>query len=64
MTSESKNKVLTREEVKEDETWRLEDIFETDEAWEQEYKAIEEFVKKRILIKARSVMARKPYMMR
>ncbi|MEK3935364.1 oligoendopeptidase F [Sporosarcina sp. FSL W7-1349] len=46
MTSESKNKVLTREEVKEDETWRLEDIFETDEAWEQEYKAIEEFVKK------------------
>ncbi|MEZ7170479.1 oligoendopeptidase F [Sporosarcina sp. OR05] len=39
--SEAKNKVLTRDQVKVEETWRLEDIFETDEAWEQAFKEIE-----------------------
>ena len=42
MTTETKNKVLTRDQVKVEETWRLEDIFATDEAWEQEFKEIEE----------------------
>ncbi|MCM3636947.1 oligoendopeptidase F [Sporosarcina luteola] len=42
MTTETKNKVLTRDQVKVEETWRLEDIFPTDEAWEQEFKEIEE----------------------
>jgi len=39
-------KVLKREEIKVEETWRLEDIFSTDEAWEEEYRALEEFSKK------------------
>ncbi|MFS0688443.1 oligoendopeptidase F [Sporosarcina sp. 179-K 8C2 HS] len=42
MTADSKNKVLTRDQVKVEETWRLEDIFPTDEEWEQEFKEIEE----------------------
>ena len=43
MMAETKNKVLTRDEVKVEETWRLEDIFATDEAWEKEYREVEEF---------------------
>ncbi|MCM3711191.1 oligoendopeptidase F [Sporosarcina luteola] len=46
MTIETKNKVLTRDQVKVEETWRLEDIFPTDEAWEQEFKEIEELSRK------------------
>ena len=46
MTTETKNKVLTRDEVKVEETWRLEDIFATDEAWEKEYAEVEEFSRK------------------
>ncbi|AXH98514.1 oligoendopeptidase F [Sporosarcina sp. PTS2304] len=42
MTNE--HKVLTREEVSEEETWRLEDIFPSDEAWDKEYRKIEEMV--------------------
>ncbi|MFC5604629.1 oligoendopeptidase F [Sporosarcina koreensis] len=42
MTTDTKNKVLTREQVKVEETWRLEDIFPNDEAWEREFKEIEE----------------------
>ena len=41
MTNDSKNKVLTRDEVKVEETWRIEDIFATDDAWEQEYKEVD-----------------------
>ncbi|WP_432357693.1 oligoendopeptidase F [Sporosarcina sp. UB5] len=41
MTTDAKSKVLTRDQVKVEETWRLEDIFPTDEAWEQEFKEIE-----------------------
>lgn len=37
------NKVLTRDEVKIEETWRIEDIFATDEEWEKEYIEIEKF---------------------
>ncbi|WP_339251273.1 oligoendopeptidase F [Sporosarcina sp. FSL W8-0480] len=44
MTTEVKNKVLTRDQVKVEETWRLEDIFPTDAAWEEEFKAIEELL--------------------
>ena len=43
MPTEAKNKVLTRDEVKVEETWRLEDIFASDNAWEEEYKKVEEF---------------------
>ena len=43
MTTETKNKVLNRDEVKVEETWRLEDIFATDEAWEKEFIEVEEF---------------------
>lgn len=46
MTAETKNKILNRDEVKVEETWRLEDIFETDEEWEKEYKEVEEFTLK------------------
>lgn len=38
--------VLTREEVKVEDTWRLEDIFESDAAWEQEYTAIAKLTEK------------------
>ncbi|MEG0259675.1 MAG: oligoendopeptidase F [Lysinibacillus sp.] len=34
------NKVLVRSEVPEELTWRLEDIFETDNLWEQEFKEV------------------------
>lgn len=43
MTAEPTNKVLNRDEVKVEETWRLEDIFATDEAWEEEFKEVESF---------------------
>ena len=46
MTTDTKNKVLTRDQVKVEETWRLEDIFPTDEAWEQEFKEIEQLASK------------------
>jgi oligoendopeptidase F len=36
-------KIPTREEVPVEKTWRLEDIFATDEAWDEEYKALETF---------------------
>ncbi len=39
----SSEKVLTRDEVKVEETWRLEDIFATDEEWEKEYKEVEKY---------------------
>ena len=41
MTTEPKNDVLTRNQVPVEETWRLEDIFASDEQWEEEYKEIE-----------------------
>ncbi|MBK3494901.1 oligoendopeptidase F [Viridibacillus sp. YIM B01967] len=40
MTTKSEHKVLTRQEVPVEFTWRLEDIFPTDEAWEAEFKEI------------------------
>jgi len=40
LTTDTKNKVLTRKEVPEELTWKLEDIFVTDEAWEKEYKEV------------------------
>ena len=49
MTNDTKKKVLTRDEVKVEETWRLEDIFTTDESWEEEYREIEAFSKRGIL---------------
>lgn len=42
MTNE--HKVLTRDEVAEEETWRLEDIFPSDEAWDKEYYKVDEMV--------------------
>lgn len=38
----SETKMLTREDVPVEKTWRLEDIFETNEAWEQELEAVTE----------------------
>ncbi|TQR20215.1 oligoendopeptidase F [Psychrobacillus vulpis] len=46
MTAEAKNKILSREEVEEQLTWRLEDIFSSNEAWEQEFKEVSELSKK------------------
>ena len=37
-------KVLTRDEVPVDLTWNLEGIFQSDEAWEQEFKEIEKLI--------------------
>ena len=37
--------LLKRNELPEDKTWRLEDIFETDELWEKELKSLEEDIK-------------------
>lgn len=39
----SSKKVLTRDEVKVEETWRLEDIFPSDDAWEEEYSEVEKY---------------------
>lgn len=46
MTAQTNNKVLKRDEVKVEETWCLEDIYPTDEAWEEEYRAVETFSEK------------------
>ncbi len=35
-----------REEIQEERTWRLEDIFESDEAWNKEYDAVKELAPK------------------
>ena len=42
LTTESKNKILTRNEVEEHLTWKLEDIFSSNEEWEQEFKEVSE----------------------
>ncbi|MDR4937464.1 oligoendopeptidase F [Rossellomorea marisflavi] len=43
MSNETAVKRLpTRSEVKQEQTWRLEDIFPSDEAWEKEFKEIQE----------------------
>lgn len=39
--SESTKELLSREEVPEELTWRLEDIFATDEEWEKEYEQLQ-----------------------
>lgn len=48
METEGKNSkaVLSREEIPEHLTWRLEDIFSNDEQWEEEYKSIKELLNK------------------
>jgi oligoendopeptidase F len=46
MPTETKNKILTRSEVPSDLTWKLEDIFSSDEAWESEYKEVSELAEK------------------
>lgn len=47
MSNETTVKRLpARSEIQVDDTWRLEDIFETDEAWEQEYEAIKALLPK------------------
>lgn len=46
MTAETKNKLLTRSEVPTDLTWKLEDIFSSDEAWESEYKEVSKLAEK------------------
>jgi oligoendopeptidase F len=46
MSTETNKKVLARDEVKVEETWRLEDIFATDEVWEKEFAEVEELAKK------------------
>ena len=46
MTTDTKNKVLTRSEVPTDLTWKLEDIFESDVTWEKEYKEVSELADK------------------
>ena len=42
LTTETNNKVLTREEVEEHLTWRLEDIFPSNDAWEKEFQEVAE----------------------
>lgn len=37
MTTDTKNKILTRDEVAENLTWKLEDIFASNDEWEKEY---------------------------
>lgn len=46
MTSKTKNKILTRNEVPTELTWKLEDIFSSDESWESEYKEVSELAEK------------------
>ncbi|QBP41700.1 oligoendopeptidase F [Paenisporosarcina antarctica] len=46
MSTDSKNKILTREKVPTELTWKLEDIFSSDEVWEVEYKEVSELSEK------------------
>lgn len=46
MTTETKHKVLTRSEVPTELTWKLEDVFSSDQSWEEEYKEVSELAKK------------------
>lgn len=46
MTAETKNKILSREEVDEHLTWKLEDIFASNDVWEKEFKEVSELSKK------------------
>ena len=40
LSTETKNKILTREEVAEHLTWKLEDIFASNDVWEKEFKDV------------------------
>ncbi|WP_391120505.1 oligoendopeptidase F [Psychrobacillus sp. L3] len=40
MTTDTKNKILTREEVGQHLTWKLEDIFASNDVWENEFKEV------------------------
>lgn len=40
MTTDTKNKILTRDEVEENLTWKLEDIFASNDEWEIEYQEV------------------------
>ena len=42
------NQILVRNEVPEELTWRLEDIFATDALWEEEYKEVGEMAKRHL----------------
>ena len=42
----SANKLPTRSEIKVDDTWRLEDIFATDEVWEKEFQEVKSLIPK------------------
>ncbi|MER2260665.1 MAG: oligoendopeptidase F [Psychrobacillus sp.] len=46
MTTDSKNKILTRDEVEESLTWKLEDIYSTETEWEKEFQEVAELAKK------------------
>ncbi len=40
MATDTKNKILTRDEVAENLTWKLEDIFASNDEWEKEYQEV------------------------
>jgi len=40
LTTDTKNKILTREQVEEKLTWKLEDIFASNDEWEKEYQEL------------------------
>ncbi len=40
LTTDTKNKILTRDEVAENLTWKLEDIFASNDEWEREYQEV------------------------
>ena len=46
MSTNTKNKILTREEVPVELTWKLEDIFATDTAWENEFNEVSTLAEK------------------
>ncbi|MCY8346426.1 oligoendopeptidase F [Bacillus haynesii] len=47
VAEEKKSKKLpSREEVKQEDTWRLEDIFPSDDAWNEEFQAVKELLPK------------------
>lgn len=44
MTNTTTKSLPSRNEVQEELTWRLEDIFANDEAWDKEYKEVKELL--------------------
>ena len=61
MTTETNSKVLARDEVKVEETWRLEDIFATDERGKKSMRMLRNFQQRQNPSKEHSIMEQRRF---